>query len=128
MREVLSSSLSREEIFSQTFEVSVDRPIGTRHPKHGTEIVYPINYGEIVGLVGGDGEYQDVYILGVSAPLRTFRGRIVAIIHRLDDVEDKWVTCPEGQSYTAEEIRAAVDFQEKYYHSELTLRPEGDRQ
>lgn len=122
MKEELSSSLSRGEIFSREFEISVDRPIGTRHPKHGTEIVYPINYGEIVGLVGGDGEYQDVYILGVSEPLETFRGRIVAIIHRLDDVEDKWVTCPAGQSYTAEQIRAAVDFQERYYHSEIFMK------
>ena len=121
MREVLSSSLSREEIFSREFTVTVDRPIGTHHPKHGTEIVYSINYGEIVGLVGGDGEYQDVYILGVSEPLETFRGRIMAIIHRLDDVEDKWVTCPAGQTYTAAEIRAAVDFQEQYYHSEITV-------
>ena len=48
--------------------VTVDRPIGTHHPKH-REIVYPINYGYVEGLLGGDGEEQDVYILGVDKPV-----------------------------------------------------------
>ena len=49
----------------KTVTVTVDRPIGTHHPKH-PEIVYPINYGYVEGLLGGDGEEQDVYILGVD--------------------------------------------------------------
>ena len=52
----------------KTVTVTVDRPIGTHHPKH-PEIVYPINYGYVEGLLGGDGEEQDVYILGVDKPV-----------------------------------------------------------
>ena len=115
----LHSALGRDAILGHRFRITVDRPVGFRHEKHGDVLVYPINYGEIEGLPGGDGEWQDVFILGVTEPLTSFEGRIVAIIHRLDDVEDKWVTCPDGMTPTDEEILAAVSFQEKYYHSVL---------
>ena len=98
--------------------VTMDRPIGTVHPKH-PDLIYPINYGYIEGLLGGDGEEQDVYILGVDSPLETFTGRIIAVIHRYDDVEEKWVAAPDGVLFTAEEIMEQIRFQEQYYHSEV---------
>jgi len=98
--------------------ITMDRPIGTIHPKH-PDIIYPINYGYIEGLLGGDGEEQDVYILGVSEPVEVFTGRIIAVIHRYDDVEEKWVAAPDGVMFTAEEIMEQVHFQEQYYHSEV---------
>ena len=100
--------------------VTMDRPIGAVHPKH-PDLIYPINYGYIEGLMGGDGEEQDVYILGVDEPLETFTGRIIAVIHRYDDVEEKWVAAPDGVYYTAAEIMEQVHFQEQYYHSEVRL-------
>ena len=39
----------------------MDRPIGATHPKHH-DMIYPINYGYVPGLIGGDGEEQDVYV------------------------------------------------------------------
>ena len=66
--------------------VLVDRPIGYQHG----DIVYPINYGYIPGVIAGDGEEQDAYILGVSTPVHSFTGTVIAIIHRNDDVEEKW--------------------------------------
>ena len=44
--------------------VEMDRPIGTEHPKH-PGLYYPINYGYVPGVLGGDGEELDVYVLGV---------------------------------------------------------------
>lgn len=73
--------------------VTVDRPIGTHHPKH-REIVYPINYGYVEGLLGGDGEEQDVYILGVDKPIDKAECVIIATVMRTDDNEDKWVGVP----------------------------------
>jgi len=119
----LYSELSQSEIFSRTFDVIIDRPIGYHHVKGSKSFTYPINYGEIPGLLGGDGELQDVYVLGVTEPIETFRGRIIAIIHRHNDVEDKWVTCPEGMTFTKAEIEAAVNFQEQYYSS-VTILPD----
>lgn len=99
-------------------KVTVDRPLGSCHPKH-PDICYPVNYGYVKGVMTADGEEQDVYILGVDVPVNEFTGRVIAIIHRRDDVEDKWVAAPEGQTFSAEEIKARVEFQEQYFESEV---------
>ena len=85
-------------ILGKTVTVTVDRPLGSRHP-HFPNTRYPVNYGYIEGIMGGDGEPQDAYILGVSSPIDRFEGVVIAILHRLNDSEDKWVVAPEG--YTA---------------------------
>lgn len=69
-------------------KVIVDRPLGSCHPKH-RDIFYSVNYGYIPGILAGDGEEQDAYILGIDQPLQEFVGKVIAIIHRLDDVEEK---------------------------------------
>lgn len=61
------------------------------------------------------------YILGVSEAAETFTGKIVAIIHRYDDIEEKWVVCPENISFSKEEIMEQVQFQEQYYQSEIIM-------
>ena len=96
--------------------VVVDRPLGSCHPEY-PDLRYPVNYGYVPGILAGDGEEQDAYILGVEEPLSRFTGRVIAWIHRLDDVEDKWVVAPEGRSFTKEEIAEATRFQERFFHS-----------
>ena len=66
-------------------------------------------------------EEQDAYILGVDQPVERFIGKIIAIIHRYDDVEEKWVVCPEDASYTKEEIMELIRFQEQYYQLEIIM-------
>ena len=102
-------------------KVTVDRPLGSYHPKH-KDIYYPINYGYIEGIIAPDGEEQDAYILGVNEPVEEFTGRIIAIIHRFDDVEEKWVVAPENIIFTKEEIMQQVEFQEKYFVSEIRMQ------
>ena len=99
----------------------IDRPLGSAHPRH-PEMIYPVNYGEVIGFLALDGAWQDVYVLGVDVPVERFTGRRIAVIHRRDDVEDKWVLAPDGMTFTAEEIMAAVHFQEQYFdaYCELT--------
>ena len=65
-----------QELLGKTVHVEVDRPIGYRHG----DIVYPINYGYLPGVVAGDGEDQDVYILGISKPISSFDGRVIGVI------------------------------------------------
>ncbi len=103
--------------------VVVDRPLGSRHPEH-PDVVYPVNYGCVPGVMGGDGEEQDAYILGVNEPLDTFTGELIAVIHRRDDAEDKWVAAPEGVSCSAQEIARAVAFQEQFFDGVICLLPE----
>ena len=100
--------------------VLVDRPLGSAHPEY-PDLIYPVNYGFVPGVLGGDGEEQDAYILGVDRPLERFTGQLIARIRRLDDVEDKWVVAPEGSRFTKEQIAAAVDFQERFFQSEIEL-------
>ena len=83
--------------------VKIDRPLGTFHPEH-KDLYYPINYGYIEGLIAEDGEEQDAYVLGVNKPVETFSGVLIAIIHRIDDVEDKWVVAPENMRFLISEI------------------------
>lgn len=102
----------------KTVNINIDRPIGTAHPKH-TDIIYPINYGYIPNVIGGDGEELDVYLLGVNVSVSEYTAHIIGIVHRINDVEDKLVSAPIGITFTKEEISKAVHFQEQYYESEI---------
>lgn len=101
-------------------KVIVDRPLGTFHPKY-EEIYYSVNYGYIPNVMSPDGEEQDAYILGVNKPVDEFVGRVIAIIRRFDDIEEKWVVAPENVSFTKDEIMMQVAFQEQYFHTEICL-------
>lgn len=101
-------------MIGKTVTVIVDRPLGSYHPKH-KDLYYPVNYGYIEGVMALDGEEQDAYILGVDKPVETFSGKVIAIIYREDDVEDKWIVVPEHLSFTKEEILKQVHFQEQYF-------------
>ena len=126
--EVFLTSREREELIwslmGSTQEIVIDRPVGYVHHTKGITLHYPINYGYIPGLMGGDGEDQDVYILGVDVPLETFRGKVIAAIRRLDDNEDKLVAAPEGMRFSAGEIREKTWFVEKYFDSTIFVPEE----
>ena len=103
-------------MLGKTVTVIVDRPLGSRHPNF-PNLYYPVNYGYVEGIFSGDGEEQDAYILGIDTPLELFTGQIVAIIHRLDDVEDKWVVAPFEVQFDECEIIKATYFQEQHFNS-----------
>ena len=104
-----------------TVTVTVDRPLGSYHPEH-KDMYYPVNYGYIKGITGPDGEEQDAYILGVDKPVSKFTGKVIAIVHRYNDVEEKWVVAPEGKVFSAEEIKEQIAFQEQYFQSEVRMK------
>lgn len=95
--------------------VVVDRPVGYLHG----DLVYPVNYGYIPGVIAGDGEEQDAYILGVSEPVEAFEGRVIGVIRRKNDSEDKLVVAPEGQVYHQARIAEAVHFQERFFDTRI---------
>ena len=104
-----------KDLMGKLVHVVVDRPIGCQHG----DIVYPINYGYVPGLIAGDGEEQDAYILGVSEPIAEFDGQVVAAICRRNDCEDKLVVAPVGHVYHQGQIAEAVQFQEQYFCSRI---------
>lgn len=107
----------------KTVTIKMDRPIGSIHPKH-PDLVYPINYGYIPNVFGGDGEELDVYLLGVDVPVEEYTARIIGIVHRRNDVEDKLIAAPEGFYFDQQQMAKAVCFQEQYYESEIEIYDE----
>ena len=105
-----------EEYLGQTVTVKMDRPLGSKHPKHG--FIYPVNYGYIPGTISGDGEELDAYVLGEFEPLDTFEGKVIAIIRRTNDNDDKLVVT-NGKEYSDDAIRALTEFQEQYFKSKI---------
>ena len=101
------------DLLGKSVHVVVDRPMGYRHG----DILYPVNYGYIPGVIAGDGEEQDAYILGVDKPLSTFDGQVVGAIRRKNDCEDKLIVAPEGMVFHQGQIAEAVRFQEQYFVS-----------
>ena len=107
-------------MLGRVVKVIVDRPLGTYHPKH-KDIYYSVNYGYVEGIIVADGEEQDAYILGVNEPIKEFSGKVIAIIHRFDGIEEKLVVAPEGISFTKDEIMQQVDFQEQFFKIEIKM-------
>lgn len=105
-------------IIGTMVKCTVDRALGTSHPRF-SQLIYPVNYGYVNGVFAGDGAEQDVYILGVEEPLEKFTGRVIAVYHRFNDNEDKWIVVPDGMSFTKEEILEKIEFQEKFFDGEL---------
>ena len=107
-------------MLGKTVKVIVDRPLGTYHPEH-KDIYYSLNYGCVEGIIAADGEEQDAYILGVTEPIKEFSGKVIAIIHRFDDIEEKWIVAPEGSFFSKYDILQQVDFQERFFKIEIRM-------
>ncbi len=116
----ISHTLSKAMVWSylgKQIEGEIDRPIGYLHVKGDKQLRYPVNYGYIPGVLGGDGEELDVYFLGEQQPLQAFSVKVIEFVHRADDVEDKLVACPLDHDYDVSEICREIYFQEKFYET-----------
>ena len=109
--------MNSKEYLGEILDVKIDRPFGSKHPKHG--FIYPVNYGFVPGTISGDGEELDCYVLGIFEPVDSFRGKCIAFIHRTNDNDDKLIIVPEDKTYTDDQIRALTEFQERFFESEI---------
>ena len=105
-------------IIGQTVKGKIDRPLGSAHPRH-PEMIYPINYGYVSDVFAGDGAEQDVYIFGTDKPISEYEGKVIAVYHRLNDCEDKWIVSLDDLPHTDQEILKKISFQEQYFMGEL---------
>ena len=110
----VSLQLARKYL-GEKVEVVIDRPVGALHPTR--HYVYEVNYGFVSGAKAPDGEDLDAYYLGSNEPLDTATGECIAIIHRVDDDDDKLVVVPDGVYFTDDEIMKMVFFQERWFTS-----------
>ena len=105
------------DYLNKTITVKIDRPIGSKHPEYG--FIYPVNYGFVPNTISNDGEELDCYILGIFEPLETFTGKCIAIIHRINDTDDKLVIVPENRYFSNNEIKVLTEFQERYFENKI---------
>lgn len=120
-KKAVQGTFENSQYIGQRVRVQIDRPLGSLHPDHGFE--YPVNYGFIPNTMTQDGEELDVYILGVAEAIESFTGSVIAMIHRLNDNEDKLVVAPDGQTFTDQQIRELTIFQEQYFKSVILRSP-----
>ena len=104
-----------QDYLGKEVSIVIDRELGSRHPKH--DFMYMLNYGYIPNTISGDGEELDAYLVGEFEPVKESHGKVIAIIHRTNDDDDKLVVSKEGKDYSDEAIRALTEFQEKYFES-----------
>lgn len=114
---ILKPNLNYEYI-GKIVDIEIDRPLGSRHPKY-KDFIYPINYGFVPNTVSGDGMEIDCYVIDLDKPVKRLVGRCIAIINRLNDNENKLVVTEKDVEYSDEEILEKVNFQEKFFISEL---------
>ena len=107
--------VNAKDFLGKEVSVEIDRPLGTRHPKH--EFMYMLNYGFIPNTISGDGEELDAYLLGEFETVERSSGKVIAIIHRTNDDDDKLIVSKDGKNYSDDAIRALTEFQEKYFES-----------
>jgi inorganic pyrophosphatase len=119
---IIQGSFENSLFIGKDILIYIDRPIGSKHPQHHFE--YLLNYGYVPNTKTDDGEELDAYILGISYPLDTFCGKVIAMIHRTNDADDKLIVT-NGQNFTNEQIYEFTYFQEQYFQSEIirTQRP-----
>ena len=108
-------SVIANDYLGKNVSIVIDRKLGTKHPKHG--FIYMVNYGYVPNTISGDGEELDAYLLGVFEPVDEFIGKVIAVIHRTNDDDDKLVVVPENREYSDDAIRALTEFQEQYFES-----------
>lgn len=107
-------------IIGKTVKGTVDRPIGTSHP-HYKDIIYPINYGYVDDVFANDGEKQDAYLFGTDEPIKNFEGKVIAVWHRFNDSEDKWIVSLNEENISEEKILGDISFQEQFFYGKLYL-------
>lgn len=115
-----SLTIKQRESYSyigNKIKIKIDRKLGSKHPKHGFK--YLLNYGYIPNTLSNDGEEIDCYLLGINQPIEEFEGRCIAVIHRLNDDDDKIIVVPDGMNFTDSEIKELTNFQEQYFTSEI---------
>ncbi len=91
--------------------IVIDQPYGTYYKN----ALYTSNYGYVPNTVAPDGMGLDAYFLGPKEPLETAEGVCIAILHRIEDDDDKLILVPEGVSLTDVEIDEEVNFREKFF-------------
>ena len=112
-----------QDVIGQVVRGKIDRPMGSCHPRY-KDMFYPVNYGYVTGVKGGDGAEQDIYLLGENSAVTEYTGKVIAVYHRYNDNETKWIVVPcdedgavrkDADLPSDDEIYAQIAFQEQFF-------------
>ena len=106
-----------KNFLNKEVKITIDRPLGSKHPKH--DFIYEVNYGYIEGVISPDGEELDAYLLGINDPVKEYTGICIAIAHRKDNDDDKLIVVRKGFDITNEQIMKSIHFQEQWFDTEI---------
>ena len=82
-----------KDYLGKKITIKIDRPLGTRHPKHN--FIYLLNYGYVPNTISDDVEELDAYLIGEFEPVEKSSGKVIAIIHPTNDDDDKLIVSKE---------------------------------
>ena len=105
--------MNSREYLNKNVKVIINRKMGSRHPKYG--FIYLVNYGYLPNTISDDCEELDCYVLGVFEAVNEFEGKCIAIIHRLNDNDEKLIVVPNNREFSNKEIEALTEFQERFF-------------
>lgn len=110
-----------KSLIGMELDAIITRPIGTVHPRY-KDIIYEVNYGVVKDFELKDGRDLKTYIVGESMPTElngTYHGKVLAILHRLNDENDRIIIAPIGRTLSDDEIISKTEFAEQYFVSEI---------
>lgn len=91
--------------------VRVTNPIHSLNRQFG--FVYQLNFGVIEGKKRYDSNAAGAYIMGINHPVRTFDGRVIAVIRRAESNAAVYVVAPKNMRFISYQIQDAIAFAEK---------------
>lgn len=89
--------------------VRVTNPIHSVNSQFG--FTYQLNYGIVEGKKRFDNVSYGAYIMGINHPVRTFDGRVIAVINR-EEGAPVFVVAPKSTKFIINQVQDAVAFAE----------------
>lgn len=116
-----SEEVEMKSLIGKELDAIITRPIGTVHPRY-KDIIYEVNYGILKDYELKDNKELKTYIVGESMPTSQngiYHGKVLAILHRLNDDNDRIIIAPIGRTLSDDEIISKTEFAEQYFVSEI---------
>ena len=89
--------------------VRVTKPIRSQSEQYGFE--YGLNFGVLEGGKKFDNrEFRGAFIMGINRPVRTFDGRVIAVVCRDGERDRYLVVAPKSTRFIDTQIREALSF------------------
>jgi len=105
-------------IFENNYKVKIEYEIGSKLESND-EIVFKENFGIVEGVTGPFGDSQGAYYFGDAKKGDIVSGKLIAIIHRINDIENIWVI--SNKAYSKQEIIDKTSFLEQFFKIEIIL-------